>query len=112
MLVRHVLPVVAGLVLALAVSAPALAQEQPATEPTRDGALLCERLETKAHALWAEIARIEAVQSRIEQRIASGELRPRQVARAKLALRLLEARQDALEALLDRILHVYEQRCA
>lgn len=112
MLVRHLLPMVAGLVLALAVSAPALAQEQPATEPTGDRAVLCERLATKAHALRAAMARIEAVQGRIEQKIASGELLPRQMNRAKMALRLLEARQDALEALLGRVLHLYEQRCA
>jgi uncharacterized protein (DUF3084 family) len=108
---RYVLPVVAGLVLAFAVSAPALAQERPVAEATRGGAELCERLASKAQALQAEISRIEAVQGRIDQRIASGELRPRQVARAKLALRLLEARQDALEELLARVLHAYEQRC-
>lgn len=109
--VRSIVAAIAGLVLALAVSAPALAQERPVTEATRDGAVLCERLAAKAHALRAEIARIEAVQGRIEQKLASGELRPRQEARAKLALRLLEARQDALEKLLARVVAAYERHC-
>lgn len=118
MLQRFLLALVAGLVLVLAVAATAPATERPGTPATRDAAVardhsaLCERLESQAKALRAEIGRIEAVQARLSQKIASGELTRPQLARAKHALRTLEARQSVLAEYLARVLHVYEQKCA
>lgn len=95
----------------LAWSGTALAGERPGSERSGDRHALCERLESKATALRAEIGRIEAIQERIQAKLASGELNRRQEARAKHALRLLEARQDALVAQLERVLEAYEEKC-
>ena len=50
-------------------------------------------------------------QERIRAKIASGELRPAQEARAKHALRKLEALQQELEEKLARVLALYEEKC-
>lgn len=118
MLDRFLPALVAGLVLALGVAGTALAAERPGAPVARDAAVvqddtaLCERLEAKAKALRAEIGRIEAVQARIRQKIASGELTRRQLIRAKHALRRLEVRQTELKGYLVRVLHVYEEKCS
>lgn len=112
MLQRYLSVVVASIVLMLALAGSVLASDRPVTGAARVASAACERLEAKAHALRAEIARIEAVQERIEQKLAAGGLRPRQEARAKMALRLLEARQDALEQVLARVLEAYAERCS
>jgi len=51
------------------------------------------------------------VQERIAQKIASGELTPEQEARAKQALRKLEALQEELEERLERLLELYGEKC-
>jgi hypothetical protein len=51
------------------------------------------------------------VQERIRQKIASGELTRQQEARAKHALRNLEALQQELEQRLERMLEVYSEKC-
>jgi len=59
----------------------------------------------------ARIGEIQAVQERIEHKIASGELTRLREARAKMALRKLEALQDELEDRLERMLEVYDEKC-
>lgn len=112
MLQRCLATIVTGLALMLTVSGSALADERPGAGVSRDAPALCARLEATAHALRAEIARIEAVQQRIEQKLAGGDLRPRQEARAKRALRLLEGRQGELEQALARVLEAYARHCS
>lgn len=102
---------VALVVGVLAWSGTALADERAGSERPGNRHALCERLASKAEALRAEIGQIQAVQERILAKLASGELNRRQEARAKHALRLLEARQQALVAELMRVLHAYEEKC-
>jgi len=59
----------------------------------------------------AKIGHIQAVQERIRQKIASGELTRQQEARAKHALRNLEVLQQELEQRLERILEIYGEKC-
>jgi len=98
---------------ALTASGVAAAQER---QPERqrdpgDRQVACQRLAEYAQALRARIGEIQATQERIRARLASGELRPRQEARAKHALRTLEALQQALLGKLARALAVYDERC-
>jgi hypothetical protein len=51
------------------------------------------------------------VQERIRAKIASGELTRQQEARAKHALRKLEALQDELQQKLERVLEIYGEKC-
>ena len=98
---------------ALTASGVAAAQErlpQPQRDPG-DRQAACERLAEYAQALRARIGEIQATQERIRAKLASGELRPRQEARAKAALRKLEALQQELMDRLARVLAVYEERC-
>jgi hypothetical protein len=101
----------AGLLAALSASGSAVAADRPAQEQARDHRALCVRLAETAQALRARIGEIQAMQERIRAKIASGELRPAQVARAKHALRSLEALQQELEEKLARVLALYEETC-
>lgn len=105
-----------GLVLvlvlaALAVTPVGAAADRQPTERVVDRAAACERLASVAQALRARIGQIESTQERIRAKLGSGELNRRQEARAKQALRRLEALQNELERKLERILAVYEERC-
>jgi predicted RNase H-like nuclease (RuvC/YqgF family) len=102
---------VAGLLAALSVAGSAAAADRQPQTQVRDHRALCERLADAAQALRARIGEIQAMQERIRARIASGELRPAQEARAKHALRKLEALQQELEEKLARVLALYEEKC-
>lgn len=106
-----VVSLVAGLLAALSASGFALAADAPVQERVRDHRAFCERLASTAHALRARIGEIQAIQERIRAKIASGDLRPAQEARAKHALRKLEALQDELQEKLARVLALYEEKC-
>jgi len=102
---------VAGLLAALSASGTGVAADRPASVEARDLRAFCERLAETAQALRARIGEIQATQERIRAKIASGELRPRQEARAKHALRSLEALQQELEEKLARVVALYEEKC-
>jgi hypothetical protein len=108
---RMVEAVVAVVLGALTLSGTALAADREPQRSPQDHRAFCERLEQAAQDLRARIGHIQALQERIRQKIASGELTPRQEARAKHALRYLEALQDELEDRLERMLEVYEEAC-
>lgn len=101
---------VAGLLVALSASGSAIAADRPETQ-ARDHRAACERLADTAQALRARIGEIQATQERIRAKIAGGELRPAQEARAKHALRKLEALQEELEEKLARVLALYAEKC-
>lgn len=111
---RRAVAAVAALLVALSLAGTAGAavavDRTPRAEPV-DRRAACERLENAAQALRARIGQIQATQERIRAKLASGELRPPQEARAKHALRKLEALQDELEKKLARVLAVYEEHC-
>ena len=102
---------VAGMLAALSLSGAAVAADREPDTQARDQRVSCDRLQDVAQALRARIGEIQAIQERIRQKIASGELRPAQEARAKHALRNLEALQQELEAKLARVLALYEEKC-
>lgn len=102
---------VAGLLAALSVSGSAVAADREPGGQARSQRAACERLADTAQALRARIGEIQAMQERIRAKIATGELRPSQEARAKHALRKLEALQQDLEAKLARVLALYEEQC-
>ena len=106
-----VIALVAGLLAALSASGSAVAADREPAVQTRDHRAFCERLAETARALRAWIGEIQATQERIGAKIASGELRPAQEARAKHALRKLEALQQELEEKLARVLALYEEKC-
>lgn len=106
-----VVALVAGLLAALSASGSALAVDRSSVRQAHDHRVLCERLAQAAQALRARIGEIQAIQERIRAKIASGELRPAQEARAKHALRKLEALQQELEEKLARILALYAEKC-
>ncbi len=106
-----VIALVAGLLAALSASGSAVAANREQVVQARDHRAFCERLEETAQALRARIGEIQALQERIRAKIASGELRPAQEARAKHALRKLEALQQELEEKLARVLALYEEKC-
>jgi hypothetical protein len=100
---------VTGVLAALSLSGSAVAADRKPGEQIRAAA--CERLQDVTQALRARIGEIQAIQERIRQKIASGELRPAQEARAKRALRKLEALQDELVEKLARVLALYDEKC-
>ena len=102
---------VAGVLAALSVTGSAVAADRQPQTQVRDHRAFCERLADVAQALRARIGEIQAMQERIRAKIASGELRPPQEARAKHALRKLEALQQELEEKLARVLALYEEKC-
>jgi dsDNA-specific endonuclease/ATPase MutS2 len=109
---RTVEAIVAVVLGALTLSGTALAVDREPQRSPQDQRVFCERLQEAAQDLRARIGEIQKVQERIRQKIASGELTPRQEARAKHALRKLEALQEELEERLERMLEVYAERCA
>lgn len=96
---------------ALVSSGAALAADREPQRNPADRRAFCERLHEAAQGVRARIGQIEALQERIEQKIASGELRPPQEARAKHALRKLEELQEELGERLERMLEVYAESC-
>ena len=108
---RKVTAIVAVVLGSLTVTGAALADDRQTQRTPRDHRAFCERLEQAAQDVRAKIGHIQAVQERIRQKIASGELTPEQEARAKHALRKLEALQEELEERLERMLEVYEEQC-
>jgi hypothetical protein len=115
MMSRHRIAVAATAVVmgALTASGVAAAQDRqpsPQRDPG-DRQAACKRLAEYAQALRTRIGEIQAIQERIRAKIASGDLTPRQEARAKAALRKLEALQQELADRLARVLSVYEERC-
>ena len=106
-----VIALVAGLLAALSASGSAVAADRQPQTQARDHRVFCERLAETAQALRARIGEIQATQERIRAKIASGELSPAQEARAKHALRKLEALQQELEEKLARVVALYEEKC-
>ena len=106
-----VVALVVGLLAALSASGSAVAADREPVAQERDHRAACERLADYAQALRARIGEIQAIQERIRAKLASGELGPRQEARAKHALRKLEALQQELEEKLARVLALYEEHC-
>lgn len=106
-----VVTLVAGLLAALSASGSAIAADRQPERQVRDHRAACERLADVAQALRARIGQVQAMQERLRAKIASGELRPAQEARAKHALRKLEALQQELEDKLARVLALYEEKC-
>jgi hypothetical protein len=113
MVKRRVATAIVAVVLgSLTLTGAALAEDRAPQRSPRDHRAFCERLLQAAHDMRASIGEIQAVQERIRHKIASGELTRPQEARAKTALRKLEALQDELEDRLERMLEVYDERCA
>ena len=115
MMSRHrivvaVLAVAMGAFTASGVAAAQDRQPHPQRDPG-DRRAACERLAEYAQSLRARIGEIQAIQERIRAKLASGDLRPKQEARAKAALRKLEALQQELVDRLARVLAVYEENC-
>ena len=108
---RRMAAVVVAIVLGSLVLAGAAAAHDRAPQRLRDRGASCVRLLHAAHDVRARIGEIQAVQERIRHRIASGELSRPQEARAKMALRGLEALQDELEDRLERMLEAYDEHC-
>ena len=108
---RKVTALVAVVLASLTVTAAAPADDGQTQRAPRDHRVFCERLAQAAQDVRAKIGEIQAVQERIKQKIASGELTRQQEARAKHALRKLEALQDELEDRLERMLEVYDENC-
>ncbi len=108
---RKVAAIVAVVLGSLTVTGAALADDRQTQRTPRDQRAFCERLEQAAQDLRAKIGEIQAVQERIRQKIASGELTRQQEARAKHALRQLEALQQELQERLERMLEVYGENC-
>ncbi|MGH3135072.1 MAG: hypothetical protein ACRDPV_01085 [Gaiellaceae bacterium] len=108
---RKVTAVVAVVLGSLTVTGAALAEDRQPQRSPGDHRAFCERLQEAAQDVRAKIGEIQALQERIRAKIASGELTRQQEARAKHALRKLEALQDELEDRLERMLEVYEEHC-
>ena len=108
---RKVTAIVAVVLGSLTVTGAALAEDRQPQRSPGDHRAFCERLQEAAQDVRAKIGQIEALQERIEAKIESGELTRQQEARAKKALRYLEALQDELEDRLERMLEVYEEHC-
>jgi outer membrane murein-binding lipoprotein Lpp len=108
---RKVTAIAAVVLGSLTVTGVALADDRQPQRNPGDHRAFCERLAQAAEDVRAKIGQIQAVQERIRQKIASGELTRRQEARAKHALRKLEALQDELEDRLERMLEIYDENC-
>jgi len=108
---RKAAAIVAVVLGSLTVTGAALADDRQTQRTPRDHRAFCERLEQAAQDLRAKIGHIQAVQERIRQKIASGELTREQEARAKHALRKLEGLQQQLQERLERMLEVYGEKC-
>ena len=108
---RFLVAIVAVLLGALTATEAAFANE---TRPQRDGRdhrAFCERLQSQAHHLRAEIARLEAMSEMIKRKIASGELTEEQLVRARRALAKIERMQAELKEKLERLLAMYGENC-
>lgn len=109
---RRMVTAIAAVVLgSLTLAGAALAEDRQPQRDPGDHRAFCERLAEAAQEVRAKIGAIEALQERIEQKIASGELTRQQEARAKHALRYLEALQEELEDRLERMLEIYDEKC-
>jgi hypothetical protein len=112
MVKRRVATAIVAVVLgSLTLTGAALAEDRAPQRSPGDHRAFCERLQHAAHDVRASIGEIQAVQERIRHKIASGQLSRTQEARAKMALRKLEALQDELEDRLERMLEIYDERC-
>ena len=111
MKLRKATAIVVVVLGSLTVTGAALADDRQTQRTPVDQRAFCERLEQSAQEVRAKIGHIQAVQERIRQKIASGELTRREEARAKHALRNLEALQQELEQRLERMLEVYSEKC-
>lgn len=107
---RMAAAVVAIVLGSLTLAGAAVAQDRAPQRPG-DHRAFCARLLQAAHDVRAGIGEIQAVQQRIRHRIARGQLTRPQEARAKMALRKLEALQDELEDRLERRLEAYDEHC-
>jgi predicted RNase H-like nuclease (RuvC/YqgF family) len=108
---RKVTAIIAVVLGSLTMTGAALAEDRQPQRSPGDHQAFCERLEQTAQALRAKIGEIQAVQERIRAKIASGELTRQQEARAKHALRKLEALQEELQQKLERVLEIYGEKC-
>jgi predicted RNase H-like nuclease (RuvC/YqgF family) len=108
---RNVTAIIAVVLGSLTMTGAALADDRQTQRTPGDQRAFCERLEQTAQALRAKIGEIQAVQERIRAKIASGDLTHQQEARAKHALRKLEARQEELEERLERLLEIHAEKC-
>ena len=108
---RVVTAIVAVVLGSLTISGAALAEDRQPQRSPGDHRAFCERLAEAAQDVRTKIGEIQTLQERIEQKIASGELTRQQEARAKHALRNLEALQEELEDRLERMLEIYDEKC-
>jgi len=108
---RKVTAIIAVVLGSLTMTGAALAEDRQPQRSPGDHRAFCERLGQTAQALRAKIGEIQAVQERIRAKIASGELTRQQEARAKHALRKLEALQEELQQKLERVLEIYGEKC-
>ena len=108
---RVVTAIVAVVLGSLTFTGAALAVDRQPQRSPGELRAFCERLQEAAQDLRARIGEIQSVQVRIRQKIASGELTRQQEARAKHALRKLEALQQELEERLERMLEIYDEKC-
>jgi len=108
---RMVTAIVAVVLGSLTMTGAALAEDRQPQRSPGDHRAFCERLQEAAQDVRAKIGEIQAVQERIRHKIASGELTRQQEARAKQALRKLEALQEELEDRLERMLEIYDEKC-
>jgi hypothetical protein len=112
MAMRRLSIALAAIVLgAVGWSGVAAAADEKPKRGERDHRAFCHRLADTAQQVRAKIGQIQSVQERIRAKLASGELTPEQEARAKHALRKLEAWQQELEERLERMLDVYAEKC-
>jgi septal ring factor EnvC (AmiA/AmiB activator) len=112
---RGVVAVAAASLLALTGTAAALAaDERPA--PTRDpGARQgpkCDRVEHVIANLERAKTHLEEKIARVEEKIASGDLSPEELARARAFLQKLQNRLEKLEAMIERMKTKFEQKCS
>ena len=108
---RFLVAIVAVVLGALTATGAAFGNE---TRPQRDGRdhrTFCERLQSQAQHLRAEIARLEAMSEMIKRKIASGELTEEQLVRARHALAKIERIQAELKGKLERLLAIYGENC-
>ena len=108
---RILVLLVAALIGALSSTGAALAE---GTQPvqTRDQAARCERLATRIQHVRAEIARLTALENRIQAAIDSGRLTGERLGQAHHLLAKIKNQKKDLEKRLEELLEIYAQRCS
>ena len=109
---RFLVAIVSVVLGAFTLTGAAFASEtRPPQRDGRDHRAFCERLQSHAQHLRAEIARLEAMSEMIKRKIASGGLTEEQLVRARHALAKIERIQAELKERLERLLAIYGESC-